>query len=158
MVRSEEIPRVARYLTQKELEYQVVIDNLQKEIEEENDELSEQEMLELEGRKGLQFLYNFHATSPQAISIRLFYASLAYYFSSILQQMSLYLEKFLSKKKIKALIALTIIQVTIKLFFFVNFDVFLKRLIHFLQNRPFFGRVNASDSETMFHLSLRSFY
>ncbi|XP_076632656.1 carboxypeptidase B [Colletes latitarsis] len=52
MVRSEEIPRVARYLKQKDLEYQVVIDDLQKQIDEENDILSEEEMLELEGRKG----------------------------------------------------------------------------------------------------------
>ncbi|XP_076169353.1 carboxypeptidase B [Ptiloglossa arizonensis] len=51
MVRSEEIPRVARYLEQKELQYQVVIDDLQKEIDEENHILSEEEMLELEGRK-----------------------------------------------------------------------------------------------------------
>lgn len=54
MVRSEEIPRVARYLEQKELQYQVVIDDLQKEIDEENHILSEEEMLELEGRKGLE--------------------------------------------------------------------------------------------------------
>ncbi|XP_043264933.1 carboxypeptidase B-like [Colletes gigas] len=52
MVRSEEIPRVARYLKQKDLEYQVVIDDLQKQIDEENNILSEEEMLELEGRKG----------------------------------------------------------------------------------------------------------
>ncbi|XP_026675212.1 carboxypeptidase B-like [Ceratina calcarata] len=52
MVRSEEIPRVSRYLKQKDLRYQVVIDNLQKAIDEENPLLSVEEMEELEGRKG----------------------------------------------------------------------------------------------------------
>ncbi|XP_076679450.1 carboxypeptidase B isoform X2 [Andrena cerasifolii] len=52
MVRSEEIPRVARYLKQKDLEYQVIIDDLQKEIDGENRVLTEQQVLELEGRKG----------------------------------------------------------------------------------------------------------
>ncbi|XP_076242094.1 carboxypeptidase B [Calliopsis andreniformis] len=51
MVRSEEIPRVSRYLKEKDLTYQVVIDDLQKKMDEENHVLSEQEMLELEGRK-----------------------------------------------------------------------------------------------------------
>ncbi|XP_043514780.1 carboxypeptidase B-like isoform X1 [Frieseomelitta varia] len=51
MVRLEEIPRLSRYLKQKDLEYQVVIEDLQKAIDEENPSLSEQEMEELEGRK-----------------------------------------------------------------------------------------------------------
>ncbi|XP_076377356.1 carboxypeptidase B isoform X1 [Megalopta genalis] len=50
MVRSEEIPRVARYLKQKDLEYNVVIEDLQKEIDEENPVPSEEEMQEMEGR------------------------------------------------------------------------------------------------------------
>lgn len=54
MVRLEEIPRLSRYLKQKDLEYQVVIEDLQKTIDEENPSLSEQEMEELEGRKGSQ--------------------------------------------------------------------------------------------------------
>ncbi|XP_033334259.2 carboxypeptidase B isoform X2 [Megalopta genalis] len=52
MVRSEEIPRVARYLKQKDLEYNVVIEDLQKEIDEENPVPSEEEMQEMEGRFG----------------------------------------------------------------------------------------------------------
>ncbi|XP_048267587.1 carboxypeptidase B isoform X1 [Bombus terrestris] len=51
MVRSEEISRVSRYLGQKDLQYQVVIEDLQKAIDEENPSLSEEEMDELEGRK-----------------------------------------------------------------------------------------------------------
>ncbi|KAK1122193.1 hypothetical protein K0M31_009419 [Melipona bicolor] len=54
MVRLEEIPRLSRYLKQKDLEYQVVIENLQKAIDEANPSLSEQEMEELEGRKATQ--------------------------------------------------------------------------------------------------------
>lgn len=53
MVRSEEISRVSRYLGQKDLRYHVVIEDLQKAIDEENPSLSEEEMEELEGRKGL---------------------------------------------------------------------------------------------------------
>ncbi|XP_015433604.1 PREDICTED: carboxypeptidase B-like [Dufourea novaeangliae] len=52
MVRSEEIARVARYLEQKDLDYNVVIDNLQKQMDEENNVLSEEEMQEIEGRNG----------------------------------------------------------------------------------------------------------
>ncbi|XP_060823918.1 carboxypeptidase B-like isoform X2 [Bombus pascuorum] len=52
MVRSEEISRVSRYLKQKDLQYQVVIEDLQKAIDEENPSLSQEEMDELEGRKG----------------------------------------------------------------------------------------------------------
>nr|XP_033334259.1 carboxypeptidase B-like [Megalopta genalis] len=52
MVRSEEIPRVARYLKQKDLEYNIVIEDLQKEIDEENPVPSEEEMQEMEGRFG----------------------------------------------------------------------------------------------------------
>lgn len=54
MVRSEEIPRLSRYLRQKDLQYNVVIEDLQRAIDEENPSLSEQQMEELEGRKGLQ--------------------------------------------------------------------------------------------------------
>lgn len=54
MIRSEEISRVSRYLKQKELQYEVVIEDLQRAIDEENPSLSVQEMEELEGRKGLQ--------------------------------------------------------------------------------------------------------
>lgn len=57
MVRSEEISRVSRYLKQKDLNYQVVIEDLQKAIDEENPSLSEQEMEELQGRKGLHQRY-----------------------------------------------------------------------------------------------------
>ncbi|XP_029051289.1 carboxypeptidase B-like [Osmia bicornis bicornis] len=52
MIRSEEIPRVARYLQQKDLQFQVVIEDVQKAIDEENPSLSEEEMEELEGRRG----------------------------------------------------------------------------------------------------------
>ncbi|XP_076649892.1 carboxypeptidase B [Halictus rubicundus] len=52
MVRSEEIPRVARYLKQKDLKYNVVIEDLQKQIDEENPAPSEEEMQEMEGRFG----------------------------------------------------------------------------------------------------------
>lgn len=72
MVRSEEIPRVARYLKQKDLEYQVIIDDLQKEIDGENHVLTEQQMLELEGRKGSTNFFKQHRIIP----IRLFHASL----------------------------------------------------------------------------------
>ncbi|XP_076285715.1 carboxypeptidase B isoform X1 [Lasioglossum baleicum] len=50
MVRSEEIPRVARYLKQKDLDYNVVIEDLQRQIDEENPIPSEEEMQEMEGR------------------------------------------------------------------------------------------------------------
>lgn len=53
MIRSEEIARVSRYLKQKDLNYRIVIEDLQKAIDEENPSLSEQEMEELQGRKGL---------------------------------------------------------------------------------------------------------
>ncbi|XP_076285716.1 carboxypeptidase B isoform X2 [Lasioglossum baleicum] len=52
MVRSEEIPRVARYLKQKDLDYNVVIEDLQRQIDEENPIPSEEEMQEMEGRFG----------------------------------------------------------------------------------------------------------
>ncbi|CAK9812749.1 Carboxypeptidase B [Anthophora plagiata] len=52
MVRPEEIPRVSRYLRQKDLQYRVVIEDLQRAIDEENPTLSQQEMEELAGRKG----------------------------------------------------------------------------------------------------------
>lgn len=52
MVRSQEIPRIARYLGQKDLEYNVVIEDLQKQIDEENPVPSEEEMQEMEGRFG----------------------------------------------------------------------------------------------------------
>ncbi|OAD61119.1 Carboxypeptidase B [Eufriesea mexicana] len=52
MIRPEEISRVSRYLKQKELQYEVVIEDLQRAIDEENPLLSEQEVEELEGRKG----------------------------------------------------------------------------------------------------------
>ncbi|XP_012140434.1 carboxypeptidase B isoform X2 [Megachile rotundata] len=52
LIRAEEVPRVARYLKQKDLEYHVVIEDVQKAIDEENPALSEEEMEELEGRKG----------------------------------------------------------------------------------------------------------
>ncbi|CAK9827357.1 Carboxypeptidase B [Anthophora retusa] len=51
MVRPEEIPRVSRYLRQKDLQYRVVIEDLQRAIDEENPTLSQQEMEELVGRK-----------------------------------------------------------------------------------------------------------
>ncbi|XP_076230037.1 carboxypeptidase B [Nomia melanderi] len=50
MVRSQEIPRIARYLQQKDLQYNVVIEDLQKKIDEENPLPSEEEMQEMEGR------------------------------------------------------------------------------------------------------------
>nr|XP_031827675.1 carboxypeptidase B-like [Nomia melanderi] len=52
MVRSQEIPRIARYLQQKDLQYNVVIEDLQKKIDEENPLPSEEEMQEMEGRFG----------------------------------------------------------------------------------------------------------
>ncbi|XP_012340528.1 carboxypeptidase B-like isoform X2 [Apis florea] len=52
MIRSEEIARVSRYLKQKDLNYRIVIEDLQKAIDEENPSLSEQEVEELQGRKG----------------------------------------------------------------------------------------------------------
>ncbi|XP_006609652.1 carboxypeptidase B-like isoform X2 [Apis dorsata] len=52
MIRSEEISRVSRYLKEKDLNYRIMIEDLQKAIDEENPSLSEQEMEELQGRKG----------------------------------------------------------------------------------------------------------
>ncbi|KAG7188823.1 hypothetical protein KM043_008431 [Ampulex compressa] len=52
MVRPDAIPRVARYLQDKDVKYDVVIADLQKAIDEENPPLSEEAMEELEGRKG----------------------------------------------------------------------------------------------------------
>lgn len=66
MVRSEEISRLSRYLKQKDLSYQVVIEDLQKAIDEENPSLSEQEMEELQGRKGLHQPI-FHSLEIMAI-------------------------------------------------------------------------------------------
>lgn len=60
MIRSEEIARVSRYLKQKDLNYRIVIEDLQKAIDEENPSLSEQEVEELQGRKGLHQPIQFH--------------------------------------------------------------------------------------------------
>lgn len=63
MIRSEEIARVSRYLKQKDLYYRIVIEDLQKAIDEENPSLSEQEVEELQGRKGLHQPIQFHWSS-----------------------------------------------------------------------------------------------
>lgn len=52
MVRQDAIPRVSRILREKNVRYDVVINDLQKAIDEENPPLSEELMEELEGRKG----------------------------------------------------------------------------------------------------------
>ncbi|KAF7418990.1 hypothetical protein HZH68_001643 [Vespula germanica] len=51
MVRQDAIPRVSRILREKNVRYDVVINDLQKAIDEENPPLSEELMEELEGRK-----------------------------------------------------------------------------------------------------------
>lgn len=45
-----------KVLDEKNLKYEVVIDNLQRAIEEENPSLSEDEWTQLEGRKGIKSL------------------------------------------------------------------------------------------------------
>lgn len=52
MVRHEAIPRAARVLKEKNVRYDIIINDLQKAIDEENSPLSSEVMEDLEGRKG----------------------------------------------------------------------------------------------------------
>ncbi|XP_031371023.1 carboxypeptidase B-like isoform X1 [Apis dorsata] len=68
MIRSEEISRVSRYLKEKDLNYRIMIEDLQKAIDEENPSLSEQEMEELQGRKARYAWWQRVAIRPSKYS------------------------------------------------------------------------------------------
>lgn len=56
LVRPESISRVTRFLRERQVKYDVIIPDLQQAIDQENPSASEEELEELEGRKGI--LYN----------------------------------------------------------------------------------------------------
>lgn len=66
MVKADKVKAVKQYLEKAKLSYEIFVENLQRVINEENPELSEEEVALLTGRKGETFLdvFRYRARTP----------------------------------------------------------------------------------------------
>ena len=60
LVRPDLIPRVSRFLRERQVKYDVIIPDLQQAIDQENPMPSTEDMEELEGRKGMSIRVKFN--------------------------------------------------------------------------------------------------